>query len=195
MSSDQGQITNLLQAWSRGDGAALDELTPLVYAELRKLASYHMSREASGHTLQPTDLINEAFLRLIDIHQGDWKGRKQFFAAASQIMRRVLVDYARKRHSIKRGREVTRIPLENAGVLPAGSPAVLQVLAFDEALIRLEAIDSRKARVLEFWFFAGLTPEEIAEAMDIGTSTVRRDLDFAKIWVARELGRVENDAK
>jgi len=195
VSSDPGHVTNLLQAWSRGDGAALDELTPLVYAELRKLARYHMSREAPGHTLQPTDLINEAFLKLIDIGQGDWKGRKDFFAAASQIMRRVLVDYARKRRSLKRGREATRIPLEHAGILPMDSPAVSQVLAFDEALKRLEAIDSRKARVVEFWFFAGMTSEEIAEAMDIGTTTARRDLDFAKVWVARELTRIESHAE
>jgi RNA polymerase sigma factor (TIGR02999 family) len=192
---DPGHVTNLLHAWSSGDGAALDELTPLVYAELRKLARYHMSREAPGHTLQPTDLINEAFLKLVDISQGKWTGRKQFFAAASQIMRRVLVDYARKKRSLKRGREVTRVPLEHSGILSVDSPAVLEVLAFDEALNRLDAIDSRKARVLEFWFFAGMTPEEIADAMDIGTSTARRDLDFAKVWVARELTRVEYHAE
>ena len=195
MSRTQGQITKLLQAWSRGDSTALEQLTPLVYAELRKLARYHMSREAPGHTLQPTALINEAFLRLVDMQQGDWKGRKQFFAAASQIMRRVLVDYARKKRSIKRGREITRVPLEDAGILPAASPALLDVLAFDEALSRLEAIDARKGRVVEFWFFAGMTVEEIADAMDVGTSTVQRDLDFAKVWLARELGRVENYAK
>ena len=195
MSRTQGQITKLLHAWSRGDSTALEQLTPLVYAELRKLARYHMSREAPGHTLQPTALINEAFLRLVDMQQGDWKGRKQFFAAASQIMRRVLVDYARKKRSIKRGREITRVPLEDAGILPAGSPALLDVLAFDEVLSRLEAIDARKGRVVEFWFFAGMTVEEIADAMDVGTSTVQRDLDFAKVWLARELGRVENYAK
>jgi RNA polymerase sigma factor (TIGR02999 family) len=195
VSRTQGQITKLLQDWSRGEAAALEQLTPLVYAELRKLARYHMSREAPGHTLQPTALINEAFLRLVDMQQGDWKGRKQFFAAASQIMRRVLVDYARKKRSIKRGREITRVPLEDAGILPSGSPALLDVLAFDEALSRLEAIDARKGRVVEFWFFAGMTVEEIADAIDIGTSTVQRDLDFAKVWLARELGRVENYAK
>ena len=151
--------------------------------------------EAPGHTLQPTALINEAFLKLVDIKKAGWKSRKHFFAAVSQIMRRVLVDYARKKRSVKRGREIKRVPLENAGTLTADMPAVTDVLVFDEALTRLEAIDSRKARVLEFWFFAGMTVEEIAGAMDIGTSTVQRDLDFAKVWLARELWSIESHDK
>ncbi len=191
MTAEQEQVTKLLQAWSGGDRGVLERLTPLVYGELRKLARYHMSREAPGHTLQATALINEAFLKLIDIEKTDWKSRKHFFAAVSEIMRRVLVDYARKKRSVKRGREFERVRLDDAGPLPAGTPAVVDVLVFDEALTRLEAIDSRKAGVLKFWSFAGMTVEEIAGAMDIGTSTVQRDLDFAKVWMARELWSTE----
>jgi RNA polymerase sigma factor (TIGR02999 family) len=152
-----------------------------------------MSREAPGHTLQPTALINEAFIRLVDLKKADWKTRKHFLAATSQIMRRVLVDYARKKRSVKRGRELKRVPLDEALVEPAAMPAVIEVLMFDEALTRLEANDPRKARVLEAWFFAGMTIEEIATAMDIGTSTVQRDLDFATTWLARELGSIQKN--
>jgi len=184
----RAELTKLLGDWSHGDAAALDRLTPLIYGELRKLARFHMSREAPGHTLQPTALINEAFLKLIDIRQMDWKSRKHFYAAASQIMRRVLVDYARKKRSVKRGREVKRVPFEEAIAQPAYAPAAADIMAFDEALTRLKLMDARKAQVVEFWFFGGMTIEEIAETMDIGTSTVNRDLEFAKVWLARELG-------
>jgi RNA polymerase sigma-70 factor (ECF subfamily) len=182
----EGQITRLLQAWGKGDHGALERLTPLIYGELRKLARFHMSREAAGHTLQPTALINEAFLKLIDIQQVDWKSRKHFYRAASQIMRRVLVDYARKKRSVKRGREAKRVPFEEAIARPADMP-IVDIVAFDEAITRLAAIDARKGEVVEFWFFAGMTVEEIAETMDIGTSTVNRDLEFAKVWLVREL--------
>jgi len=168
-------------------------LTPLVYAELRRLARFHMSHEASEHTLQPTALINEAFMRILDIKQGHWPSRKHFFAAASQIMRRVLVDYARKKRSVKRGREFKRTPWDEAVELPvAATVGVTDVLAFDEALTRLEAHDARKARVLEAWFFSGQTMEEIAAAMDISETTVKRDLEFGKVWLLRELGSTQN---
>jgi len=183
------QLTVLLQAWVQGDPEALERLTPLIYGELRKLARFHMSREGAGHTLQPTALINEAFLKLIDIQQADWKSRKHFYGAASQIMRRVLVDYARKKRSVKRGREAKRVPFEEALARPADLP-VVDIIAFDEALTRLAAIDTRKAQIVEFWFFAGMTVEEIATTMEIGTSTVRRDLEFVKAWLARELGSI-----
>jgi RNA polymerase sigma factor (TIGR02999 family) len=188
---EAGHVTKLLQEWSRGDRAALDRLTPLVYAELRKLARFHMAHEAPGHTLQATALINEAFLKLIGLSKPDWKSRKHFYGAASQIMRRVLVDYARKKRSVKRGRELKRVEWENVKTKPADLPAVTDVLMFDEALTNLEAIDSRKARVLEAWFFSGMTVEEIAETLEIGTSTVQRDLEFAKVWIARELTSIE----
>ena len=187
MTLEQGKVTELLQAWSRGDTGALDQLTQLVYNELRKIARFHMSMESPGHTLQPTALINETFLKLFDLKKANWQSRKHFFGAASQIMRRVLVDYARKKRSVKRGREIKRVSLECAETLAQGEPASLDVLAFDEALSRLEALDLRKVRVVELWFFAGMTVEEIADMMEIGTTTVQRDLDFAKVWLAREL--------
>jgi|SoiMethySBSTD1v2_1073268.scaffolds.fasta_scaffold589177_2 RNA polymerase sigma factor (TIGR02999 family) len=186
----QGQVTKLLQAWNRGEPSALEALTPLVYAELRKIARFHMAHEAPGHTLQATALINEAFLRLMGV-TNDWKDRKHFLAAASQIMRRTLVDYARKKRSYKRGREMKRVSWQDAMTEPSAMPGVMDVLMFDEVLTRLEKIDSRKARVLEAWFFSGMTVEEIAQALNIGTTTVYRDLEFSKVWIARELGTIE----
>jgi RNA polymerase sigma factor (TIGR02999 family) len=150
-----------------------------------------MSHEGAGHTLQPTALINEAFLKFVDINEIDWRDRKHFYAAASQIMRRILIDYARKKRSVKRGHEIKRVPLEDALIESVEAQGVTDVLALDEALTRLKRLDDRKARVVEFWFFSGMTVEEIANAMEIGTSTVQRDLDFAKVWIARELGRIE----
>jgi len=192
---EEGQITRLLRAWSRGDPLALERLAPLIYAEMRKLARFHMSHEAPGHTLQPTALINEAFLKLFDIKNVDWKTRKQFFAVASQIMRRLLVDYARKKRSVKRGRGLKRAEFDEAMRQPADTTAVMDILAFDEALKRLEANDERKARVLEAWLLAGLSVEDIAALMEIGETTVRRDLDFAKVWLARELGSIQTDGE
>ena len=189
--TEQGYVTKLLRAWSRGDSSALDQLTPLVYAELRKLARFHMAHEAPGHTLQPTALINEVFLRLVGIAGAQWKSRKHFYAASSQIMRRILVDYARKKRSYKRGREAVRVSWQDAIAKPADIPGATDVLMFDEALTRLEKIDSRIARILEAWFFSGMTIEEIANAMELGTSTIQRDLEFAKVWLARELGSIE----
>ncbi|HYR82458.1 MAG TPA: sigma-70 family RNA polymerase sigma factor [Terriglobia bacterium] len=190
MIAGEGQLTRLLQAWSQGDDNALDQLTPLIYGELRKLARLHMSREKPGHTLQPTALIHEAFLKLIAIKDGDWQSRKHFFSAASIIMRRLLVDYARKKRSFKRGGIAQRISLDEAGEKPADIPAAVDIIAFDEALNRLAAIDVRKAQVVQFWFFDGMTVEEIAAMMGIGTSTVQRDLEFAKVWLTRELGSI-----
>ncbi len=188
---ERGQVTKLLHAWSRGDPSALDRLAPLVYAELRKLARFHMAHESPAHTLQPTALINEAFLKLTGMANADWKDRKHFFAAASQIMRRVLVDYARKKRSFKRGGDVKRVVWDQVLKAQSELPAANDVLAFDEALTRLEAIDPRKARVMEAWFFSGMTVEEIAALLEIGTTTVRRDLEFGKVWLARELGSIK----
>ena len=193
MVAGEGQFTKLLQAWSAGDKSALIELTPLIYGELRKLARFHMSREAPSHTLQPTALIHEAYMKLMDLQHTDWKSRKYFFSAASQIMRNVLVDYARKKRSFKRGRAVNRVSLEEAMPVPADNPGAFDIVAFDEALSRLAAIDARKAEVVHFWFFAGMTVDEIAQTMDIGTSTVHRDLEFAKVWLTRELGTCSHE--
>jgi RNA polymerase sigma factor (TIGR02999 family) len=194
VSLPQGQVTKLLQAWSRGDSSALNVLTPLLYVELQKIARFHMAHEAPGHTLQPTALINEAFLKLVGI-TNDWRDRKHFLAVASQIMRRILVDYARKKRSYKRGRELKRVPWQEAITEPAAIPGVTDLLMFDEVLNRLEQIDPRKARVLEAWFFSGMTVEEIAQALEIGETTVYRDLEFSKVWIARELGGLENHGK
>ena len=195
MTVDERQATRLLQAWTRGDRAALDRLAPLVYAELRKLARFHMSHEAPNHTLQSTALLHEAFLRLADFKRAEWTSRKHFYAAASQIMRRILVDYARKKRSVKRGRELKRVPWNEAMAESAGETAPIDILSFEEALSRLESHDPRKARVLEAWFFSGMTVEEIAEALNISTSTAQRDLEFAKVWLLRELGGIESHGK
>jgi len=150
-----------------------------------------MAREAPGHTLQPTALINEAFLKLMGLANSEWKDRKHFFAAASQIMRNVLVDYARKKRSYKRGKDLKRAVWDEALNTPSDVPAADDIVVFDEALTRLEAIDARKARVLEAWFFLGMNVEEIAALLEIGTTTVHRDLEFAKVWLARELRSIE----
>ena len=184
------QLTMLLQAWAQGDSVALDRLMPLIYGELRKLARFHMSREAADHILQPTALIHEAFLKLADMRHAEWKGRKHFYGSVSQIMRRILVDYARKKRSVKRGPEAKWVPFEEAKEeWPAEMP-VLDVVVFDSALRRLETIDARKAHVVELWFFTGLTVEQIAHSMDVGTSTVNRYLKFSKTWLAREMGNI-----
>jgi RNA polymerase sigma factor (TIGR02999 family) len=162
--------------------------------ELQKIARFHMAHEGAGHTLQPTALINEAFLKLVGI-ANDWKDRKHFLAVASQIMRRILVDYARKKRCYKRGRELKRVAWQEAITEPAAIPGVTDLLMFDEVLNRLEQIDPRKARVLEAWFFSGMTVEEIAQALEIGETTVYRDLEFSKVWIARELGGLENHGK
>ena len=190
MAAGQAQLTRLLEAWSQGDPEALDQLTPFIYAELRKLALFHMSREGPGHTLQPTALINEAFLKLLDFRRMDWKNRKHFYVVSSQIMRQILVDYARKKRSVKRGREVKRVSFEEAMAQPSYAPAATDVVAFDEVLTRFKLIAPRKAQLAEFWFFTGMTVEEIAETMEISISTVRRDLEFAKVWLTRELGSI-----
>ncbi len=185
------QLTQLLAAWSAGDTKALDQLAPLIYGELRKLARYHMSREAPGHTLQPTALINEAYLKLADMHHPAWKDRKHFFAAASQIMRHLLVDYARKKRSSKRGRESIRVPFDEA--IAVSTEVSVDITDLDEALTRLAAVDTRKAQVIELWFFGGLTGQEIAETLGVGTSTVHRDLEFGKVWIAREIRSINDE--
>ena len=191
MATEHGQLTKLLGEWTRGKNTALEELTPLIYGELRKLARFHMSREAPGHTLQPTAPINEAFMKLVDIQQADWKSRKHFFAAASQIMRHLLVDYARKKRSYKRGHDANRVPFEE--VMAVSTEMPVDIIALDEALNRLARMDPRKAQVIELWFFGGMTAEEVASALEVGTSTVHRDLEFAKVWLAREIRSIDDE--
>jgi RNA polymerase sigma-70 factor (ECF subfamily) len=180
-------VTRLLLAWRRGDRAALEELAPLVYAELRRLAHRQMRRERPGHTLQTTALVNETYLRLVDSKRVRWQNRVHFFAVCAQLMRRILVDHARARRSLKRGGKAVHVTLEDA---PVGSPPPDEdLLALDEALTRLAAIDMRKSRVVELRHFGGLSVEETAEALGVSTDTVMRDWKMAKLWLLRELKR------
>jgi RNA polymerase sigma factor (TIGR02999 family) len=183
----QKEITQLLLAWSEGDRAALDQLTPLVYEELRRLAKRYMGQERPGHTLQTTALVNEAYLRLIDTSQVRWQNRAHFLAVSAQLMRRILVDFARARRQLKRGGEVRRVSLEEALVVSAEPDADL--VALDDALSALSALDPRQSRVVELRFFGGLSVEETAEALNISETTVRRDWTLARAWLHRELSK------
>ncbi|HEX8651171.1 MAG TPA: sigma-70 family RNA polymerase sigma factor [Pyrinomonadaceae bacterium] len=175
------EVTGLLSDWSRGDRAALERLTPLVYDELHRLAHRYMSRERPDHTLQTTALVNEAYLRLVDQRNAHWQNRAHFFAVAAQVMRHILVDYARQRHFAKRGGEARRVTLDEAAIVSQQRAA--EFVALDEALKRLEAIDPRKSRVVELHFFGGLNFEEIAEVLKVSAVTVRRDWRSAKAWL------------
>jgi RNA polymerase sigma-70 factor (ECF subfamily) len=181
------QVTVLLQAWSNGDPSAPEKLTPLIYSELRRLARRSMRRENPQHTLETGALINEAYLRLADWKNARWENRAHFYGVASQIMRRVLVDYARSRSFQKRGGGARPVSIDEAIVpLPNQAP---DVLALDEALERLAKLDSRKSRVVELRFFAGLSVEETAGVLNVSPFTVIRDWNFAKAWLHREIRR------
>jgi RNA polymerase sigma factor (TIGR02999 family) len=183
--SDQGTgtITALLQEWRRGDRAALDRLTPLVYDELRALARRHLSRERHRLTLQPTALVHEAYLRLVGGGQVKWEDRAHFFGVASRLMRQVLVDHARARRAKKRGGGATLIDLTGAD--PSSGPHTVDVLALHEALDRLAALDAASERIVEMRYFGGLTVEETAEVTS--PATVKRDWSAARAWLLREL--------
>jgi len=184
-SASPHRVTQLLQQWSRGDNAALAELTPLVYDELRRLAHHYMEGERPGHTLQTTALVNEAYLRLADQTNPNWQSRAHFFAVAARAMRRILVSYARSNRTQKRGGGGARIELDEAAIMsPEQSNEIVDV---HEALERLGTLDERKARVVELKYFGGLNHDEIAEVMKISTITVRRDWVFAKAWLHNEL--------
>jgi RNA polymerase sigma-70 factor (ECF subfamily) len=179
-------ITHLLKEWSDGDERALDRLTPLVYEELRQQAARYLRKERPGHSLQATALINEAFLRLIDVKDVQWQNRAHFFAIAANLMRRILVDHARRRDAEKRGGSHMRLTLDEALAM-AKEPEV-DLLAIDEALDRLAAIDEQQARVVELRFFSGLTVEETAAALGVSPKTVKRDWSVARAWLRREIG-------
>ncbi|HEX4950509.1 MAG TPA: sigma-70 family RNA polymerase sigma factor [Blastocatellia bacterium] len=181
------EITQLLVAWNQGDAAALEQLTPLVQAELHRLAKRYMAAERPGHLLQTTALVNEAFLRLIDWQNVEWQNRAHFFGLAAQLMRRVLVDYARARQREKRGGDVLRVSLSDATNVAVERGADL--VALDEALQTLEQLNPRQSRVVELRFFAGLSHEETAEALCVSVGTVRRDWSLAEAWLFRELQR------
>ena len=181
------QVTELLLAWSQGQSTALDELMPLVHKELKRLAHHYMAGQRPGHTLQTTALVNEAYLRLVDCSRVGWQDRAHFFAVSAQLMRRILVDFARSRGYLKRGRGVRPLSLEKA-------PDIFQqtdpnVVALDDALNALAAIDERKSQVIELRFFGGLTAKETAEVLKVSPDTVLRDWKLAKVWLHRELSR------
>src|SRR6186997_3171595 len=181
-------VSTLLQAWSGGDQGALDRLTPIVYHELHRLARRYMRRERSGHSLQATALVNEAYMRLADYTRMQWQDRAHFFAVSAQVMRRILVDHAR-RHNVKRGRGVQHVLLEDVVVVAPGENADTDLVALDEALIGLTSIDPRKAQIVEMRFFGGLTVEEIGEVLKVSTGTIKRDWRAAKAWLYQELTR------
>jgi len=180
------EITSLLQEWSAGDAAALDRLFPLVYDGLRRLAARSLQRERAGHTLQATALVNEAYLKLVDQRRVQWQERAQFFAVAARIMRRILVDHARRHAAAKRGGGATRLLLEDSG-RAADEPAEVDLLALEGALERLEAIDERQSHVVELRFFGGLTVEETASALAVSTATIKNDWRMARAWLYAEL--------
>jgi RNA polymerase sigma-70 factor, ECF subfamily len=182
-----GELTQLLIAWSQGDERALEQLAPLVYAELRKLAHRYMTRERAGHTLQTTALVHEAFLRLIGSPQESWQNRAHFYAIAAQMMRRILVDYARANSRAKRGGETTRVALEEVDFLVSKPALDLDVIALDAALEKLAEIDPRRSRVVELRFFGGLSVEETAYVLQVAPDTVVRDWRVAKAWLFRYL--------
>ena len=183
------QVTNLLLAWGNGDEAAFEQLVPVVHAELRRIARRHMGHEHAGHTLQPTALVNEAYLRLIDVRRVQWQDRAHFFAMSSRVMRRVLVDSARARGYQKRGAGAQKVTLDEERVGTA-QPAA-DVVALDEAIEGLSVIDPRKGQVVEMRYFGGLSIEETAEALGVSVRTVKRDWTMAKLWLRRELKKTE----
>ncbi len=181
----EGDVSLLLRAWSDGDQKALDKLTPIVYDELRRLAGYYLLQERPGHSLQATALVNEAYLRLVDYKRMRWGNRAHFFAVSAQLMRRILVDHAR-RHNLKRGGGVQRVELEDVAVV--GGDRAENLVALDEALQSLARMDARKARVIELRFFGGLSVDETAEVLQISPVTVMRDWSSARAWLYREMG-------
>jgi RNA polymerase sigma factor (TIGR02999 family) len=185
------EITQLLIAWNKGDQAALESLSPLIIQELHRLARYYMASEHPGHLLQPTALVNEAWMRLIDWKSVEWQNRAHFFGLAAQMMRRILVDFARSQQREKRGGGALRVSLSEAAKLPQEKSADL--VALDDALQLLEKLDPRQARVVELRFFAGLSLDEMAEALKISVATVRRDWSAAEAWLYRELSKGDRD--
>lgn len=187
METSPGAVTQLLRAWSGGEESALDKLVPLVYSELHRLARRHMARERPGQTLQVTALVNEAYLKLVNAPQASWQDRAHFFAVCAQMMRRILVDRARARQARKRGMGTPALELDEALAVAQGRGTDL--VALDDALNGLAALDPRKGQVVELRFFGGLSVEETAEVLKVSKETVMRDWKLAKSWLRRELSR------
>ena len=183
------EVTKLLKDWGAGDKSALDQLMPLVHDELHRLARQHMRREKPGHLLQTSALVNEAYLRLVDASQVDWQNRAHFFGIAARLMRRILVDDARRRHRDKRGGYTIQVPLDDATSLPQEQAANLVLL--DDALKTLAAIDPRQSEIVELRFFGGMSIEETAEVLKVSPGTVSRDWTFARAWLRKEMGSGE----
>ena len=178
-------VTKILQDWSQGDASALERLIPLVFEDLRQIAGRLFQRESDGHTLQPTALVNEVYLRLMGQRKMHWQNREQFFGVAGLLMRRILVDYAKGRQAAKRGSGAPRVPLDETIAVPEMRD--LDVVALDEALSRLAEVDPRQGRIVEMRFFMGLSHEEIADVLKISVTTVKREWKTAKLWLYREL--------
>ena len=184
-----GDVSLLLRAWSKGDSAALERLAPVVYDELRRLARHYMRGERPGHSLQATALVHEAYTRLVDYKRMRWQDRAHFFAVSAQLMRRILVEHAR-RHNVKRGAGIRHVSLNETAVVRGKDP---ELVALDDAMNALAAIDPRKVQVVEMRFFGGLSVEETAEVLKVSIVTVKRDWKAARIWLYRELiGEQEN---
>jgi RNA polymerase sigma-70 factor (ECF subfamily) len=179
------EVTQLLRAWGNGDERALNELTPLVESELHRLAHRYMAREKPGHTLQTTALVNELYLKLVNIQEMTWQDRAHFFAISARLMRHILTDFARSRQFEKRGGAALHVTLDEA--LFASPEQDADIVALDEALVQLTALDPRKGQVVELRFFGGLSVEETAEVLKVSRETVLRDWKFAKVWLLREL--------
>ena len=187
MQPGSGQITQLLQSWNEGDLGAIEKLVPLVYDELHRLAQRYMCDEQPDHTLQATALVNEAYLRLVDSSHANWESRTHFFGVCAQVMRRILVDWARSRHALKRGGDVRALDLDEA--LAVAKQPGTDLVAVDDALTALSAVDPRKGQVVELRFFGGLSVKETAEVLKVSPETVQRDWKLAKSWLRRELSR------
>ena len=185
-----GEVSGLLRAWGDGDRDALDRLTPVVYDELRRLARRYMRGERPGHSLQTTALVNEAYMRLVDYKSMQWQNRAHFFAVSAQLMRRILVEYAR-RHNLKRGGHVPHVSLEDTAIV--GEERDADLVSLDDAMNTLAQFDARKAQVVEMRFFGGLSVEETAAVLKISSVTVMRDWSTAKAWLYRELAGEAND--
>ncbi|HEX6899895.1 MAG TPA: sigma-70 family RNA polymerase sigma factor [Thermoanaerobaculia bacterium] len=187
MNETKGEVTRLLLAWSEGDAAALNRLMPLVLEELRQMAKRYLDGEDPRHTLQPTALVNEVYLRLVDRRKVQWRNQAHFFGFAAQLMRRILVDHARKRQTDRRGKGSRPLSIEALLDLPERRD--LEVLLVDEALTALAREDERQARIVEMRFFAGLNNDEIAEALGVSATTVKREWATARLWLLRELSQ------
>lgn len=187
MSREKGEVTQLLDAWNAGDAGALDELVPLVIEDLRGMARWYLSRERAGHTLSPTALVNELYLRLAPRRTVQWESRTQFFATMAEIMRHILVDHARYHKAAKKGGGIPPVPYDDR--IGLKTPVDLDILALDDALKALAEVDARQSRIVELRFFCGLTIEQTAKALDVSPITVKREWRTARLWLLKELAR------